>query len=169
MGEPTSRGELPTRALAVVRHGEAESIAPGGPDAQRALTERGRQEARAAGRRLRELWGEVDLVLHSPAVRTTQTWQAMAAELPALAPAQVWPAPGIYEAAVPDLLAALADVPEESRRVLVVGHAPGVPALVGHLTGEYPQGWPTGTLGVMELPQDLGWADLHEGCGRRTG
>ncbi|WP_374929893.1 histidine phosphatase family protein [Kytococcus sedentarius] len=164
MGERTI-----TRQLAVVRHGQAQPAPPGGADIQRALTTTGEQEARAAGQRLASMWGTLDLVLHSPAVRTTQTWQTLATELPELPAEQVWPTRDVYEATVPDLLAALGDVPEECQRVLLVGHAPGIPALVGHLTGGYPQGWSTGQVGVIDLPAGLPWADLYEGCGTRIG
>lgn len=157
------------RELAVLRHGQAHPAAPGGDDAARELTDHGRAEARRAGRQLAARWGAVDHVLHSSAVRTTQTWQEMAGELPAVAAEAVWPTPQVYEAGLVELLAALGDLPDEARRVVLVGHAPGVPTLVGHLTGVWPEGWATGEVGVLALPDDLAWADLHEGCATRLG
>ncbi|WP_462417941.1 SixA phosphatase family protein [Kytococcus sp. Marseille-QA3725] len=155
------------RELALVRHGEAVPSAP--TDRERELTGTGRAEARRAGRELAGRWGGTDLVLHSDAVRTTQTWQEMAGELPMVPAEAVWPAPQVYEAGVPDLLQALADAPDEVERLLLVGHAPGVPALVAHLTGHHPAGWATGQVGVVELSTGTTWADLHEGCGTLRG
>lgn len=154
------------RELALVRHGQAVDRAA--TDAARPLTDQGRGEAQAAGELLARRRGSADLALHSAAVRTLQTWQEMAPLL-GLTDEDVWPAPAVYEAGVPDLLRALADVPQDAAHVVLVGHAPGVPALVGHLTGHWPQAWHTGQVGVIGLPDGLGWADLHEGCGQRLG
>ncbi len=157
------------RELAVVRHGQAVSHAP--TDLDRPLTDHGRVQAQAAGRLLADRWGSIDLAVHSVAVRTTQTWREMALAAGKAAPSAdgVWPARRAYEAGVPDLLAVLADVPPEARRVVLVGHAPGMPSLLGFLTGDRPDRWPTGQVGLIGLPDDVAWDALHEGCGARRG
>jgi phosphohistidine phosphatase len=54
----------------LLRHGEA---ADGSPDAERPLTERGEEQARAAGAALRALGVELDACLSSPKVRAADT------------------------------------------------------------------------------------------------
>lgn len=53
-----------------LRHADA---APGDPDEERPLTERGTRQARAAGRALAQLGVELDACLSSPKVRAMQT------------------------------------------------------------------------------------------------
>ena len=66
-----------TRTLVLMRHGKAE--ADGATDADRRLSEKGEADARAAGAWLAARGVEPDLALVSAAVRTTQTWEAVAA------------------------------------------------------------------------------------------
>lgn len=54
----------------LLRHGDA---ADGAPDAQRPLTDRGRQQARAAGAALAALGVQLDACLSSPKLRAAQT------------------------------------------------------------------------------------------------
>ncbi len=66
--------------LIVMRHAKAGEL-PGGPDVERALTERGRRDAAAAGRWLRASGFVPEAVICSAARRTRQTWQQVSAEL----------------------------------------------------------------------------------------
>ncbi|MGA2455142.1 MAG: histidine phosphatase family protein [Solirubrobacteraceae bacterium] len=122
------------RQLWLLRHAEAE---PHGTrtDAQRRLTERGRQQARAAGAAIERLRGEFDAVLFSPRVRASQT-----AELAAegwseqqRALLTVHPPLGAGFDAV-QALDALSAVPADGR-LLLVGHEPDLSRIVGELTG----------------------------------
>ena len=61
------------RQLWLLRHGEAEPHGNGGPDAERALTERGRDQSRAAGLALAALELTFQYVFTSPKVRAVQT------------------------------------------------------------------------------------------------
>ncbi len=122
------------RQLWLLRHAEAE---PHGTrtDAQRRLTERGRQQAYAAGLAIERLRGDFDAVLFSPRVRARET-----AELAA----EAWsdqqralltvhqPLGSGFDAV--QALAALSAVPADGR-LLVVGHEPDLSRTVGELTG----------------------------------
>jgi len=151
------------RTLVLLRHAKAvppESM----PDEERPLTARGRTDARAAGRWLVAQGIHIDLVLCSPAQRTRETWQE-AASAGATA-TDVWYDRQIYNATVEELLDVLREVPAESKTVLLVGHAPGVPWLADQLavdstrparvelTQQYP------TSGLTVLHHTLAWADL---------
>jgi phosphohistidine phosphatase len=121
------------RQLWLLRHAEAE---PHGTrtDAERRLTERGRQQARAAGIALTCMQSVFDAVLFSPKVRARQTaelaaesWNAQQRAL--LAVHQ--PLGGGFDAAQAlEMIAAVS-----AGRVLMVGHEPDLSGVVGELTG----------------------------------
>jgi phosphohistidine phosphatase len=120
------------KQLWLLRHAEAE---PHGalPDEQRALTERGERQARAAGAALAALDVRLDAVLSSPRVRALET---------ARLASEMWddgPSPEVYEplsAAFEgqralDLLAAW----DADAHLMIVGHEPDFSRLIGELTG----------------------------------
>ena len=108
----------------LLRHGEA---ADGSPDAERPLTDEGREQSRAAGAALRLLGVEVEACLASPKVRAADTARLACAELgvePRLEPKL---AGGPFDAEA--LAAGLGD------DVLLVGHDPDFSMAVHSLTG----------------------------------
>jgi phosphohistidine phosphatase len=119
-----------TRTLVLLRH--AKSAWPEGVDDRaRPLAGRGRRDAPAAGRWLREHVGGVDLVVCSPALRTRQTWQLVAAELGGTPEFRV--DDRIYGAPVADLVDVVRELPPSAGTVLLVGHNPGLSELVAAL------------------------------------
>jgi phosphohistidine phosphatase len=122
------------RQLWLLRHAEAE---PHGsrPDSERRLTERGEQQARAAGIALMKLGATFDAVLFSPKARARQT-----AELAA----EGWsdemrgrlrvypPLAGGFGAG--QAAEALAEVGADGR-VLLVGHEPDLSRVIADITG----------------------------------
>ena len=66
------------RKLILMRHAKAEAKAASGDDFDRALAERGRQDAALMGRVLAEAGLTPDLALVSAAERTRQTWAGLA-------------------------------------------------------------------------------------------
>jgi phosphohistidine phosphatase len=136
----------------LLRHGDAQD---GSPDAERPLTEKGREQSRAAGAALRALGVEIDACLTSPKVRAADTARIACAELGDLEP-QLEPklAGGPFDA---DALAAgLGD------DVLLVGHDPDFSAAVHSLTGAQVRmkkgglaGVDRGELVVLLRPREL--------------
>lgn len=140
--------------LVLLRHAEAEQQGPPTQgDHGRPLTSRGVSDARRAGRSWRELGPLPDLVLCSPSMRTVQTWEEVAsgadeAGAPTTATSggtdlgglftdvEVWRDRRIYNASPHGLHTVLADVPDGTAVVAIVGHAPGIPALVAMLLAE---------------------------------
>ncbi len=110
--------------LWLLRHGDA---AEGSPDAERPLTEKGEEQARATGRALKELGVQLSACLTSPKVRAADTARIVCEELgvePQLEPKL---SGGPFD---PEALAAgLGD------DVLLVGHDPDFSMAVHSLTG----------------------------------
>jgi phosphohistidine phosphatase len=105
-------------------------------DSERRLTRRGEQQARAAGIAIEHMAVAFDQVLYSPKVRARATaelaaegWserqRALLSEYPALA--------GGFD--VPQAVEALAGVPAQDGRLLLVGHEPDLSQLIAGLTG----------------------------------
>jgi phosphohistidine phosphatase len=108
----------------LLRHGDAED---GTPDAERPLTDKGREQATAAGNALRALGVELDACLTSPKVRAADTARITCEPLgvePHLEPKL---AGGPFDAEA--LAAGLGD------EVLLVGHDPDFSMAVHSLTG----------------------------------
>jgi phosphohistidine phosphatase len=109
----------------LLRHGDAQD---GSPDAERPLTEKGREQSRSAGAALRALGAEIDACLTSPKVRAADTARIACAELGDIEP-QLEPklAGGPFDAEA--LAAGLGD------DVLMVGHDPDFSSAFHSLTG----------------------------------
>jgi phosphohistidine phosphatase len=122
------------RQLWLLRHAEAE---PHGTraDAERRLTERGRQQARAAGVALQRLQAAFDAVLFSPRVRARETAQLAAEAWSEEQRARMevhQPLADGFDGA--QALAAIGAVPADGW-LLAVGHEPDFSHVVAELTG----------------------------------
>lgn len=160
-----------TTRLIVLRH--AKSAWPAGvPDLDRPLAGRGRRDAPAAGRWLRQRHGAPDAVICSPSLRTRETWDRVAAELAApgttATPGKVVFEPRVYAASAATLLQVVRGFPDRWRTALLIGHQPGVQDLVLALAGggegvdRVREKFPTSAVAVLTLPG--GWAGLTPGC-----
>ena len=106
------------------------------PDQERPLAERGRRDAPAVGRWLREAGCRPDYVVCSTALRTRQTWDLAKGEIAADPPVVF--EPRVYGATVAELVDVIAGVPADAATVLVIGHNPGLEILALALAGQAP-------------------------------
>lgn len=144
------------KKLYVLRHGQAAPEADSDTDHARALTSRGRLEARRAAESLLERAALPALILASSAKRARQTAEQCLA---------VWPrgpelriVDELYLAEPSSYLAALAAGADPHETAMVVGHNPGLEALVFVLT-QRSEHLPTAALVEIDLPVTT-WADL---------
>jgi len=143
----------------IMRHGQAEMMA--NSDAERNLTDIGREESELMAKHLIQHNVTLDAVLLSPFVRAQQTWQSVSPffenvadikTLSCLTPS------GSAHAAVDELLALKA---QGTQSVLIVSHLP----LVGYIVGELAPaaGVPAfspSAVGHIALNDDNGFATL---------
>jgi phosphohistidine phosphatase len=108
----------------LLRHGDAED---GSPDAERPLTDKGREQARAVGAALKALGVELDACLTSPKLRAADTARIACEPLGVEPQQEPKLAGGPFDAQA--LAAGLGD------DVLLVGHDPDFSMAVHSLTG----------------------------------
>jgi phosphohistidine phosphatase len=115
------------RSLLLLRHAQTENVRAAATDQARRLTPDGERQAGELGQHLRSGPTPLDLVLCSSAVRAQQTVQALRVGAPVVVSDR------LYDAGGDEILVLIRELPDDVTHVLVVGHAPGLPALVHEL------------------------------------
>jgi phosphohistidine phosphatase len=157
------------RRLILLRHAKSDRPA-GVADRERPLNPRGRRAAPAVGAHLAKEGLRPDLALVSPAQRTRETWEAVAAGLGD--PETRWQ-PEIYEAPAERVLAVIRTAPDQAGTVIVVGHNPGLGDLASDLVGAGPREarsrlaleFPTAAYAVIDFDAAR-WAEVAPKRGR---
>ncbi len=152
-----------SKTLVVVRH--SKSAWPDGvADHDRPLAERGRRDAPAVGRWLREHGIVAELAVVSSALRARETFDLAAAELD--------PAPRplitevMYHASTGDLLDTVRELPAEVRVAMLVGHNPSI-GMLAALLDDRPQGaleFKTSAVAVYDVGPT--WPEVNPGAAR---
>ena len=161
--------EHPARLLVVMRHAKAEQAGP--TDFERPLAERGLRDAREAGAWLAGQGFAADRALVSAALRTRETWAAVAAgagwELEPEADRS------LYVAEVDSALDLVGLVDDSVQRLVVIGHNPTMAYLSqllsdgtapAELEGPLMSGFPTSALAVFA--HEGPWSALTQGSAR---
>ncbi|BCU75508.1 phosphohistidine phosphatase SixA [Luteolibacter sp. LG18] len=118
--------------LILLRHGKAEDHGHPGGDGERALVEKGYEQARRAGELAKAAGFAPDLVLTSPLVRARQTAETFCEAAGIAAPLiQPWIACGMRADTALNELRAFSNF----RRVAIVGHEPDLSSLIEFLLG----------------------------------
>lgn len=160
------------RTLILMRHGDASDS--GSRDIDRPLSLQGCKEVSQAKVFLASKGIRPDHALASPTMRTRTTFELLGTGLDPRNE-EVQYDGTLYLAGADTIREVLSTVPAERTCVLVVGHSPGLPALVHELVDEDaadPAAWhkvgrsyPTATMAVITFDSD-GWDDLAPGTGR---
>ena len=154
--------------LMLLRHAKSSWTDPGSDDRDRPLTARGRKAAAAMGGMMRARGFLPDLVLCSPARRTRETWDLIAAEL-RNAPRMLIDE-ALYDfgngGRVAEVIRQRGDT---AQTLLVVGHNPSLERLALRLSGSgerklqdrLAKKYPTGALAVFDAAC-RSWAEFED-------
>lgn len=156
------------RELLLLRHAKSE-WPEDVPDFERPLKPRGKKDALRMGEWLLEQQLCPDWIVSSPAQRARETAEKLCKGLRLKKDDNIHFDDQIYEAGVSSLKHALADCPASSRRVMLVGHNPGLENLLMDLVegveaDEDGKLLATATLARLRLPDD--WNNLNTYCGQ---
>lgn len=151
------------KTLVVLRH--AKSAWPDGvADHDRPLSGRGRRDAPAVGRWLREQGVSVELALVSSARRTVETAELVDAELDP--PPRRVISDDVYHAGAGDLLDRIRELPDDVGTAMVVGHNPSVGMLASVLDDSSGGLLEFKTSAVAVFEVGARWAEANAGCAR---
>jgi phosphohistidine phosphatase len=155
------------KALTIIRHAKAERPEGFANDFDRPLNERGRKDAVRLADLLKRIDPTVDWWVSSPALRTRETTELLAASY-GYTKNFVWEM-SIYEAAPDTLLTLLMQTPQNAEHVVLVGHNPGMAELVAGLAAGEPGRlnlhMPTGGLAHLTM-EIFRWQQIRWGCGQ---
>ncbi len=156
-------------SLALLRHAKSSWDATDIEDFYRPLNQRGQTAAPLMGAALKELSFTPDLILCSSAKRTRET---LALIMPFVKGAEVTFDEQLYLTSQETLLGRLKATPVGTKKVLMIGHNPGMHGLALFLTGtgdvksisRLEDRFPTAALAVFSFPQ-VTWRDLAPASG----
>lgn len=149
------------KTLYILRHAKSSWKDQTLPDIERPLNKRGRKAAEAIGGFLKKKRIRPDLVLCSSAVRARQTAEIVM-EAAKLSP-EIQFDERIYEAGSEQLLELVRQIEKSRKRVLLVGHNPGLEEFLELLTGTV-KTMPTGTLSKVVFKMS-NWAGIADEAG----
>lgn len=145
------------REIILVRHAKSD-WPPDVDDLNRSLSERGLGDCLVASQFFSTLKDLNDFVVHtSIAKRTQQTWDEISKQL--TAKPKVVVSDVIYEASLGELVAYLDGI--KSKKIIMIGHNPGLARLGNYLTGEPVEKFPTLSIWNLEIDDNV-----HPGTGR---
>jgi phosphohistidine phosphatase len=158
------------RTLILFRHAKSSWTNAGLGDFDRPLSARGEKAAPKMAAYIAEQELVPDLVLCSAARRARDTLHLA---LPSWTPEpRIDFVKALYLAEMPTLLALIHDTPEEARRLMIIGHNPGLQNFALVLIGaDAPEARPIArkfpTAAVAVIRFDIAdWAAVRPGCGR---
>jgi phosphohistidine phosphatase len=159
--------------LLLLRHGKSSWDDPALADFDRPLAPRGRKAAERMGRELAARNWLPQLALVSPAVRTRDPWELVAAALSGSVSADF--PDSLYDATAEDVLSEVQQTPKAVKTLLILGHNPGLEDLARQLAGDNSEAkalqqlrekFPTAALARFDF--DGKWAELGFGRARLT-
>ena len=155
------------RELTLLRHAHAERPKDGVEDFERELDRRGRRDARHVAAHLADLGYRPDHLITSPAARAVETAKIVARAV-GFELAKIRHDDRTYLAEADLLLAIVRCAPAGARRVLLVGHNPGLSTLAGRLDAKEDIGeLPTAAAYTLRFAGS-DWGSLEWRTGKRV-
>jgi len=126
------------------------------PDHDRPLKKKGEKDAKAMGKMLKSKKLSPDVILCSSAERAKQTAALFKDAISFDEKIEL--DDKLYMAEISDLITAIKKAPKKAKSVMVIGHNPGLEALLQTLTGKV-ETLPTSSIAYISVPIDE-WSDL---------
>ncbi len=152
-----------SRELWLLRHSKAE-INGNIDDFDRALKKRCKKAAQRMGLWMKQQQLQPDWVISSPAIRALSTAR-LVCPIIGIAEQDIHPDKRLYMANLEVLHSVLASCSQQSKRVLLIGHNPGLEELLHYLAESLPELeklMPTTAFVRLSMPD--AWHDLSPGC-----
>jgi phosphohistidine phosphatase len=151
------------KRVVIVRHAKAEQYGYDN-DLDRHLTERGEDDAELVSKELKRLKVFPDLIISSPARRTTKTAEIFASNLN-YPKKSIWFEKKLYHGKSPEnFLEMLKELEEEVSTVFVFGHNPSVYYYMNYLMRDFTDDVPTCSTVAIDFDVSL-WRDLRARTG----
>jgi len=136
------------RELFILRHAKSSWDDPTLADFDRPLNSRGKEDAPLMGKYLAKLGVKPDLIISSPAKRAKKTAKIVAEQI-GFDPRKIEFRETVYEASPQSLLYLVCQFPDSVKRVMLVGHNPGLTELANILGDIAIENIPTaGVVGI---------------------
>lgn len=161
-----------SKELLLLRHAKSAWDSDAPSDFQRPLNKRGIKMAKNLGEWMNEHVATPLQIISSPALRAWQTATTVAHRM-GIAEQQIKFHSELYMASPIQLREVIAQITEDTQRLLVVGHNPGLEELLEYLVDdtlpEIVEGkvLPTATLAVISIEHP--WSGLEKACGEIHG
>jgi phosphohistidine phosphatase len=131
--------------LVIMRHAKSDWDNESKRDFERPLAKRGITDAHRIADWLHEQGIFPDIIIASPAVRAKQTALIVAEHLKKNEHNIIWDE-DVYEAALVDLIRVIDRHSKEHKKMLLIGHNPGLDMLLRYLSDSEPERTPSGKL-----------------------
>ena len=151
-----TRGRGNMKTLLILRHAKSSWKDASLVDHDRPLNKRGKRDALRMGKFLQAQGLVPDRIISSTAKRARKTAKAVAKACHCRNEVEL--TSEFYHAGPGSYLAVLQNALDDDQRVMVIGHNPGMEALVSHLTGRM-ETMPTAAVAHIALPIEK-WTEL---------
>lgn len=150
------------KTLFILRHAKSSWDDFNLSDFDRPLNKRGLKTAPLMGKKMYENFFQPAIIVSSPAKRAKQT--AILVKELAQIPREIKYDERVYEASPLRLLKIISELDKRYDSAMIVGHNPGLEALLKTLTGEI-KSMPTAALAVIDLNIE-NWHETAADCGK---
>jgi phosphohistidine phosphatase len=149
----------------LMRHGDAEPLHSADRDFDRPLTARGYRDIEHIGRWIQKYGWIADRIICSTAQRAKQTSEYLCQQI-GINPQTIESEERIYEADLNQLIAILNETSPSTKKLMIVGHNPGLSHLLNYLLPDESanSSMPTAALAIISL--DASWRNLDQNIGK---
>lgn len=153
------------KTLLLIRHAKSALEEPGTSDAERQLTEQGKNQADLMGQELKKFNIKPSLIISSPAIRALNT-ATIIAKILRYPTNKIKTEEKIYSGGVEDLIERIKEVNAEIDTLLLFGHNPTLTWLTHFLCKEVHMNIPTCGITMINLDKMKSWDKLTEADGK---